>query len=145
MAINTYRVFLMKKDTTGSGTGTYKKLIDIKSFPALGGAPELLETTTMSDNMKTYINGIQDAKGLEFEHNYTLTDYKALKALEGNELEFAVWFGGTGDGTALVPTGSDGKFKFKGMLSVYVDSANVNEVVKMKTTIAPSSPIELEA
>ena len=144
MAINTYRVFLMKKDTAG-GTGTYKKLIDIKTFPALGGAPVLLETTTMSDNMKTYINGIQGASGLEFEHNYTLTDYKALKALEGKELELAVWFGGTGDGASLVPTGSDGKFKFKGTLSVYVDGANVNEVVKMKTTIAPSTPIELEA
>lgn len=144
MAINTYRVFLMKKDTTGGGVGTYKKLIDIKSFPALGGAPELLETTTMSDNMKTFINGIQGASGLEFEHNYTLADYKALKTLEGKELEYAVWFGGTGDGAALVPTGSDGKFKFKGTLSVYVDGANVNEVVKMKTTIAPSTPIELE-
>ena len=144
MAINTYRVFLMKKDTAGGGTGTYKKLIDIKTFPALGGAPELLETTTMSDNMKTYINGIQGASGLEFEHNYTLTDYKALKALEGKELDLAVWFGGTGDGAALVPTGADGKFKFKGTLSVYVDGANVNEVVKMKTTIAPSTPIELE-
>lgn len=144
MAISTYRVFLMKKDTTGGGTGTYKKLIDIKSFPALGGAPELLETTTLSDNMKTFINGIQSASGLEFEHNYTLTDYKMLKALENKELEFAVWFGGTGDGAALVPTGSDGKFKFKGTLSVYTDAGNANEVVKMKSTIAPSTPIELE-
>ena len=144
MAISTYRVFLMKKDTTGGGTGTYKKLIDIKSFPALGGAPELLETTTLSDNMKTFINGIQSASGLEFEHNYTLTDYKMLKALENKELEFAVWFGGTGDGAALVPTGSDGKFKFKGTLSVYTDAGNANEVVKMKSTMAPSTPIELE-
>lgn len=144
MAISTYRVFLMKKDTTGGSTGTYKKLIDIKSFPALGGAPELLETTTLSDNMKTFINGIQSASGLEFEHNYTLTDYKMLKALENKELEFAVWFGGTGDGAALVPTGSDGKFKFKGTLSVYTDAGNANEVVKMKSTIAPSTPIELE-
>lgn len=144
MAISTYRVFLMKKDTTGGGTGAYKKLIDIKSFPALGGAPELLETTTLSDNMKTFINGIQSASGLEFEHNYTLADYKMLKALENKELEFAVWFGGTGDGAALVPTGSDGKFKFKGTLSVYTDAGNANEVVKMKSTIAPSTPIELE-
>ena len=50
MAISTYKVFLMK----ASG-GTYTKLIDIKDFPDLGGAPEMLETTTLSDKMQTYI------------------------------------------------------------------------------------------
>ena len=40
MAISTYKVFLMKK-----GTSTYEKLVDIKDFPDLGGAPEMLETT----------------------------------------------------------------------------------------------------
>ena len=39
MAISTYKVFLMKS-TDGS---KYDKLIDIKDFPDLGGAPELLE------------------------------------------------------------------------------------------------------
>ena len=38
MAISTYKIFLMKK---GSGD-TYEKLIDIKSFPDLGGSPEML-------------------------------------------------------------------------------------------------------
>ena len=40
MAISTYRVFLMH----ASSTGSYEKLLDIKSFPDLGGAPEMLET-----------------------------------------------------------------------------------------------------
>ena len=35
MAISTYKVFLMKK---GDGS-TYSKLVDIKDFPDLGGAP----------------------------------------------------------------------------------------------------------
>ena len=34
MAISTYRVFLMH----ASSTGSYEKLLDIKSFPDLGGA-----------------------------------------------------------------------------------------------------------
>ena len=46
MAISTYKIFLMKKDGEA-----YKKLIDIKSFPDLGGAPENLETTTLSNSM----------------------------------------------------------------------------------------------
>ena len=41
MAISTYKIFLMSS-TDGS---QYEKLIDIKSFPDLGGAPEMLETT----------------------------------------------------------------------------------------------------
>jgi len=139
MAISTYKIFLMKK-----GTSAYEKVIDIKEFPDLGGAPELLETTTLSDKMQTYIPGIQSLDSLEFSANYTLADYKTLKALEGSEEDYAVWFGGTEgtDGT-LTPTGSDGKFNFKGSLSVYANGGGTNEVVNMTVTIAPSTPITL--
>ena len=91
MAISTYKCFLMQKASTG---GTWTKLVDIKEFPDLGGDPEMLETTTLSDKMQTYIAGIQSMDGLSFTANYTLTDYKALKAKEGAEADYAVWFGG---------------------------------------------------
>lgn len=140
MAISTYKIFLMSS-TDGS---TYTKLIDIKSFPDLGGAPEMLETTTLSDAMQTYIPGIQSLDALEFEANYTKDDFAKLKALEGKEQQYAVWFGGTGEGETLTPTGSDGKFKFKGQLSVYPVGSGVNEVVNMNINIAPSTPITLD-
>ena len=140
MAISTYKVFLMKKNS-----GTYEKLVDIKEFPDLGGSPEMLETTTLSDNMQTYIPGIQSLDALEFTANYTLADYTALKALDGVENDYAVWFGGTGEGSSLTPTGSDGKFEFKGQLSVFPVGGGVNEVVDMTITIAPSTPIEMES
>lgn len=136
MAISTYKIFLMKKDSTA-----YEKLIDIKDFPDLGGAPEMLETTTLSDNMQTYIPGIQSLDALEFTANYTKEDFTKLKALEGQEIELAVWFGGTGEGASLTPTGSDGKFEFTGQLSVFPVGGGVNEVVDMTITIAPSTPI----
>lgn len=140
MAISTYKIFLMS-----STDGTkYEKLIDIKSFPDLGGAPEMLETTTLSDAMQTYIPGIQSLDALEFEANYTKEDFAKLKALEGKEQQYAVWFGGTGEGETLTPTGSDGKFKFKGQLSVYPVGSGVNEVVNMNINIAPSTPITLD-
>ena len=41
----------------------------------------------------------------------------------------------------LLPDGSDGKFNFTGLLSVFVVGGGVNEVVEMTITIAPSSPI----
>lgn len=140
MAISTYKIFLMVSEDGSK----YDKLIDIKSFPDLGGAPEMLETTTLSDAMQTYIPGIQSLDALEFEANYTKADFAKLKAMEGTEKQYAVWFGGTGEGETLTPTGSDGKFKFKGQLSVYPVGSGVNEVVNMNINIVPSTPITLD-
>lgn len=143
MAISTYKVFLMKKaDSSGD---TWEKLVDIKEFPDLGGEPEMLETTTLSDNMQTYIAGIQSLDGLTFTANYDKKDFQTLKALEGNEKDYAVWFGGTGDAGSLTPDGSNGKFSFKGQLSVFPVGGGVNEVVDMSITIAPSTPITFAA
>lgn len=139
MAISTYKVFLMQK--TGS---SWDKVVDIKEFPDLGGSPEMLETTTLSDRMQTYIPGIQSLDALEFTANYTLSDYKKLKELDGEEKDYAVWFGGTEVGETVTPTGNDGKFKFKGQLSVYAVGGGVNEVVDMTITIAPSTPITMD-
>lgn len=140
MAISTYKIFLMQKNEE-----TWKKLIDIKEFPDLGGAPEMLETTTLSDNMQTYIPGIQSLDALEFTANYTKEDFTKLKVLEGQEKDYAVWFGGISKGGILTPTGTDGKFEFKGQLSVFPVGGGVNEVVDMTITIAPSTPITVGA
>lgn len=142
MAISTYKVFLMKK---GSSDDTWSKLVDIKEFPDLGGEPEMLETTTLSDNMQTYIAGIQSLDGLTFTANYDKEDFQTLKALEGKENDYAVWFGGTGDAGSITPDGSNGKFSFKGQLSVFPVGGGVNEVVDMSITIAPSTPITFAA
>ena len=143
MAISTYKVFLMKRaDSSGD---TWGKLVDIKEFPDLGGEPEMLETTTLSDNMQTYIAGIQSLDGLTFTANYDKEDFQTLNALEGKENDYAVWFGGTGDAGSLTPDGSNGKFSFKGQLSVFPVGGGVNEVVDMSITIAPSTPITFAA
>lgn len=142
MAISTYKVFLMKKGTTGD---TYEKLIDIKEFPDLGGAPEMLETTTCSDPAQTYIKGIQSQDALEFTANYTKEDYDKLAKLSGVETDYSVWFGGTEAGGKATPTGSDGKYDFKGDLSVYITGGGTNEVVSMTVSIAPSTVISPNA
>ena len=138
MAISTYKIFLMKKGASGD---TYTKFLDIKSFPDLGGAPEMLETTTLSDPMQTYIAGIQSLEALEFEANYTKEDFEKCKEEEGKTSSWAVWFGGTGTGSTVTPTGEYGKFEFDGMLSAFPTGGGVNEVVGMTVTIAPSTPI----
>ena len=142
MAISTYKVFLMKKGTTGD---TYEKLIDIKEFPDLGGAPEMLETTTCSDSAQTYIKGIQSQDALEFTANYTKEDYDKLSKLSGIETDYSVRFGGTETAGKATPTGSDGKYDFKGDLSVYITGGGTNEVVSMTVSIAPSTVISPNA
>jgi len=128
----------MKKESSA-----YTKLVDIKDFPDLGGTPEMLETTTLSDGMQTYIPGIQTLDGLEFTANYTKSDFTALKLLEGTQMKFAVWFGGTEVGNVLTPNGNEGKFEFDGQLSVFANGGGVNEVVDMTISIAPSTPITI--
>ena len=131
MAISTYGVYLMKG--TGSGTSaTYSKLVDIKDFPDLGGAAEMLETTTLSDSMQTFIAGIQSSDALEFTANYTKTDYDTLVDLKDTLTPYAVYFG---------EDGANGKFMWSGYLSVRVNGGGVNEVVSMTISIAPSTPI----
>lgn len=140
MAISTYQVYLMYK---ASAAATYQKLVDIKEFPDLGGEPELLETTTLSDSMQTFIPGIQTLDALTFTANYTKDGYTTLKGLEGTEYTFAVFFGATTSGTTVTPDGTNGKFEFTGKLSVYANGGGVNEVVNMTITIAPSSVIQM--
>lgn len=144
MPISTYKTFLMtKKD--GSNWG---KLLDIKSYPDLGGSPEMLETTTLSDPAQTYIPGIQSSEALECTANYTLADYKKIEALKGQELNLAFWFGGTdsitsvGGNEGLTPTGSDGKYEFEGYVFAHVSGGGTNAVVDMAITIIPSTPIK---
>lgn len=136
MAISTYKTFLM----LGDG-GSWSKLIDIKEFPDLGGVPEMLDATTMSDGARVYELGIQETEAMTFTANYTLADFATVKALEGTEHQFAVWMGATVANEIATPTGVDGKFEFKGKLTVTKNGGGVNEIQNMTITIAPTTVI----
>ena len=145
MAISTYNTFLMVK---GDGN-TYTKVVDIKEFPDLGGDPETLETTTMTDAMQTFIMGLQGNEAMEFTANYTPADYQKVAALSGLQKEYSVWFGADDNinkSDAVAADGGDmGKFNFSGQLSVRVKGASVNEVVEMTISIIPNSSITFVA
>lgn len=139
MATSSYKTFLMHAK---SGS-TYEKLVDIKDYPDLGGEPEMLQTTTLSDKMHTYVPGIQSLEGMSFTANYDKEVYTTLEALKDKDESYSVWFGGTESESGVTPTGEDGKFNFKGKLSVFVSGGGVNEVRNMTITIAPSTPITM--
>ncbi len=136
MAISTMHTALMKG--TGTGTITYSKLVCVSEFPDLGAPPEQIDVTTLCDTMRHYIPGVQDTGALEFKAFYTASDYTTLKALEGVDTPYAVWFGA---GSNDEPDGHNGKFSFNGDLRVTIDGGGVNDPVSMTITIYPSTDI----
>jgi hypothetical protein len=134
MAISTYPIAL-KYNSGTTETPKWDDVCDIKDFPDLGGAPEMLETTTLSDSAKSYIAGIKDQQALEFTANYDEDTMDDIADLTGTK-KFQLWFGANG---------ASGKFAFSGTISAYVVGAGVNEVVDMKVVIVPSTPITVAA
>ena len=135
MARTTYQTYLMQDET---------KLVDIKEFPDLGKAPDTVDITTLTDNQKRYLQDILDPGQLEFTANYDPDDFAKLKALEHKENNYAVWFGGKGDGEAAVPDGHAGKASFTGELAVWIKGGGVSAAVDMGIAIAVSSEIKFE-
>ena len=142
-AKSTYMSYLMYKAT--SAATQYTKLCDIKSYPNLGGAPERLETTTLSDEAQTFCDGIKQLDSFTFTCNFDKSELTTLKGLEGKETEFAVWFGGTASNNVIVPDGSDGKTTFKGTLSAYITGKGVNEVREVEINISTSTVPQFSA
>lgn len=141
MAKSTIGTFLMYK--ASAEASTYSKLVDIKDYPDLGGSPERIQSTTLSNKQHTYELGVQDIGEMQVTANYEEADYDKVKALDDNEdHEFAFWFGGeeSDDGT-IAPTGADGKFEFTGKLGVYVAGGGVNEIRNMIISLSNSTDI----
>ncbi|MCB6366653.1 phage tail protein [Intestinibacillus massiliensis] len=128
MAISTYNTVLK----SGATASALTKLCDIKSTPDLGGEPEMIETTTMSDKMQTYIEGIQSLDALTFTANYDKDTYKTVKERAGTDKFYSLEF-------------SDGsKFTWQGTHNVYVNGGEVNAAVEMTITCTPATEIAFD-
>lgn len=143
-AISTFQANLMKGTTSGGST-TWARLIEIKDFPDLWGAPEPLDKTTTADPMYTYIEGIKTNDQKSFTCNYNSTDYGTIKALEGQIIDVAMWFGASESGGVYTPDGSLGKFKGKGYVNAYINGGGVNEVVNMTVTLTMTEGFEQDS
>ena len=91
--------------------------------------------------MRVYINGIGDTAEQSYGANYTPANYSAVKALEGHQYEYAVWFGASGNEGSEIPDGHMGKFSWTGDISAGVSGGGVNEAVGMTVTCTPSTVI----
>ena len=135
--ISTYKTYLMYKSTTAATE--YSKLLDIKSFPDLGGEPERIDVTTLSDKVRKYTAGVQDISSFQFTANYIAADYQKVLALEGKQLPYAIWIGATTSSSVDTPDGSDGKWSWTGDISVYKAGGDVNAAQEMTITAFPST------
>jgi hypothetical protein len=131
MAISTQGVTLK----WGTSAASLSKVVDIKDFPDLGGAPEVLETTTLSDQIQTYILGIQGSGMMEFTCNYTKDDFEDVMGDANKDLYYALEFGDKGD---------EGIFEWQGQHTAWVVGAGVNAVTEFKIGIAPSTKPKLK-
>ena len=126
IAMLTNKTFLMKKDSSGK----WAKFIDITKYPQIGGTPDKIEVTRLSDNKKRYIQGLQDSEDLEFEANYLLADYQKLtdEGVTDKLNTYRLCFGDT--------KGTDGCFEWSGKVSARIDGGESNNARKLIFTIS---------
>lgn len=126
MAISTYSAELH----WGTSAEVVAKVIDIKDFPDMLGAPEQLETTTLSDAAQTFIPGIRQSSELTFTYNYTKEDFTKVEADAGKALHYALIF-------------SDGsKFTWEGQHTSGLPGKGVNEVIEAQVVISASTAVQ---
>ncbi|MBE1554806.1 phage tail tube protein [Sporosarcina limicola] len=130
---------LLSKDTTlsvKSGTGgAYKVLEHLMEVPEMGGDPEKVEVTTLSDGVKKYINGVKDLGDLSFKFLYDNekvdSNYRVLKALQdaNTKASYKVEYP---DGTG---------HEFEAYVNVKMDSAAVNAAMTFSAGMSLQSDI----
>ena len=135
----TMHTYLLYNAGTSSAP-SWKKVVDIKDFPAMGGSPEQIETTTLSNEVSTFVMGVQSLSTFEFLANYSVNDYKAVKALQDSAqvYEFALAFGKPTSNTTF---GNLGVFKWNGQLSAWLEGGGVNAVREMRLSISATSEV----
>ena len=129
MAISTLGVTLKM----GESATDLEKVVDIKDFPDLIGEPNMLETTTLSDEAVTNIPGIRSSDMLTFTCNYTKADFTAVNEKANTALYYSLEF-------------SDGsKFTWQGQHTCGVPGKGVDEVIEFTINIAASTAVEFAA
>jgi len=136
VAISTYQTYWMYRTTS---SGTYEKVIDIKDYGDLIATPNMLDATTLSHSREIQIAGVaRGGDGVPLTANYTLENYSKVKALEGNQYDYAIWLGGNTSGE---PDGHNGKFSWTGDVKCGFPGKGVDEVQDMTITCTPSTDV----
>lgn len=109
------------------GADSPTTVVTIKDFPSLLGKRNSLETTTLSDDAQTFIQGIRSqSESFDFTANYdpeVYSEINALTAIQKCSLTFS-------DGSG---------YTWDGYISASVNEGSVDAVLEMTISITPSS------
>lgn len=116
--------------TTGNA---YTDLPGLKEVPDMGGDPELVDNTALTDAIIHNEIGIGDPGDMEYTFRYTLAAYQAAAALEGTSVN---WQHKLKDNST---------FTFSGAPHVTLSGGGVNDPLEFTVSIALSSDITFTA
>ena len=142
VTIGTYFGYSTATDQPNATSGyTWLK---IKNYPDMGGEPNTVEMTDLSDRYQRYMKGVQTNENKSFLANYVPSIYSTLSALSGS-CWCALCFGDTASGSSYTPDASMGMLTWKGELSVYVNGGEVDSPREMTIISTPSTKVDFSA
>ena len=107
------------------------KIEGLQSVPEISESQEKLETTTLANSNKTYINGLKDyGDALSFQVLYSKEEYQAVRAMQDDEMH---------DVKITYPDGLT--VSFQAYIAVVLSSAEVNAVLTFNVEATPASDI----
>jgi len=120
-----------------TGSSPFVELDYLMEVPELGGTPEKIDVTTLSDKTKRYIPGIKDFGDLVFKFLYDNTNansnYRVLKGMDDS--------GATATFELAYPDGTS--HQFDAIPSVKLDSGTINGALTFSATMLLQSDIEI--
>lgn len=123
----------------GSTVGEYVEIPGLQSIPSLGGDPEMVDITTLSDMQFHYMAGIKDYGDLEFQFLYI----PASEMASGNQSNYQL-AKGSEDGSSKackVIIGDGTTFNLTGTVAVSLNEAGINEAFTFNITVGLSADI----
>lgn len=94
-----------KLEIAEPGGTDYKQVADVKTIPALGGAPQEVDVTTLSDTRAKQIEGIEAATTAAFSVQYKGPSWNEVNAKAGDRKQYN-WRVTYPDGMTSTFTGS---------------------------------------
>lgn len=141
VTIGTYFGYSTATDQPSAASGyTWLK---IKNYPDMGGEPNTVEMTDLSDRYQRFMKGVQTNENKTFLANYVPDIYETLIALDGF-CWCALAFGDTESDGVYTPAGDMGLLTWKGELSAYINGGEVDSPREMTIISTPATKVEFD-
>lgn len=110
------------------GTSSPTTEVVVKNVPQIMAKRSNLETTTLKDDARTYIQGIREsAESFDFTANYDAEVFAELNGLTAAQKCAVVYSDGSG-------------YTWDGLISAAVNEAAVDAVLEMTVSVTPTTP-----